>query len=655
MNVNGVLEKAVQERINELVIILRKANVAYRNGAGEIMPDEIYDSLEDELRTLDPDNDFFQEIGGEVIDESRKEKLPIDMASMHKVKTMEEIRKWYKSKGIPLTTEMVLIMKYDGASLAVKEATNSAWTRGKNGIGQRSDAHLKEMNRKQITTEKDVFTFGEAIIPRKIFLDKYAEDYANPRNLVSGKLNDKIPNEEILSDSHYVAYGVVGKDFDTKVDMLEYLNANQKHKVPYKVVTLADLSEEYLKDLFFEWITLYEIDGIIIEINDRNFAESLGRETTKNNPCWARAYKGAFEEVKETHIVDLEYEVSKKGFVKPVGVVEPVELDGATVTRVTLYNAQYVKELDLGIGSIIKLKRSGMVIPKLVDVVKATGFVMPVIEGTDLEWNDSGVELVCTSVTPQQRYRQLVSFFKILEVENMGEGIIKQFFDAGYDTAKKILSMRREDMLLLEKFGVRKSDIVVTEINNKRNVTLAKLQHASGFFENLGSKKLLLLEDLYETYKPIGASLFLDNEQKTSLMSEIITREGFSEISASNYINGLPQYMEFEKDLKGLVYITLTPTKKASSSELSGMAFVFTGFRDKSLENEIYELGGEVRTSISNKIKYLVVKDLNSSSSKITKAKSMGIELLEIEDLKDLIYKSKKKSENEETNRRRNP
>jgi NAD-dependent DNA ligase len=636
-------------RIQELEQKITEANITYRGGelltlptanggegerrVGSVISDKEYDTLLEELEVLDPDNSLLSNVGLSISDDdSRKENLPIPMASLNKIKTTEEVLKWIRLKNIPEDTTYIITPKFDGASLCVDEHEKSAWTRGDGVQGQRSDEHLKLISRNHNNVVSDYYSFGEVVMKRNTFVTKYSEDYSNPRNLVAGQLNHKTPNE-ILKDCDYLVFGMVSKllgmtPFTTKLEELKYLNSQHKHPIAYKLVSKSELTEDYLKNLFIEWNTDYEIDGLVIEVNSTTLRSQLGRETSSNNPCYARAYKGDFEEVKSTTILKIIWEVSKKGLLKPVALVEPIELDGAVVRRVTLNNARFVKELDLGIGSVIEVKRSGMVIPKLVSVIKATGFKLPVIDGVEIKWNDNEVELVTATVTEEQRLKQLISFFEILGVENMGEGICKQFFDNGFDTPKKVLSMEVDDMLGLEKFGERKAEKIIESINDKRNVTLSKLQHASGFFNNLGSKKLLLLEDLYKNKMQVA----------DTLLGDIVTRDGFSDISAENYINGISHYRLYEEELRGLVNISLTEVKEqVAGGNLDGMAFVFSGVRRKDLNEIIEQKGGKVVSGISKNSTHLVMKAKGTGSAKETKALSLNQTILTVEELEELL------------------
>jgi len=495
--------------ITELIEKIESANIAYRLGK-PIMSDSQYDILVDELKQLDPHNPILTKVGHVIIDESRKRRLPIEMASMNKVKTIDEIIDWCRLKGINTNQTVVITPKYDGLSLCVNELTDEAWTRGDGEFGQKSDEHykliknhLEKLPNPWPNAGGFKFTYGEVMMPKKVFVDKYSNDYANPRNLVAGLLNSKDINE-FLKDTVYIKYGGVLEDefqgsFNTKSDLLKSLNDGQDIKVPFEVMPIKNITHEILFDLFKSWSQDFEIDGLIIEIDFLQTQEVLGRETSSNNPCWARAYKSPdFEQVAETTIIGISWNISKQGYLKPTLHVSPIKLDGVTISNVTGNNARFVKDMGLGIGAKVLIKRSGMVIPVIYDVIEKVDFVIPNIPNID--WSDSGVELITLSETDEQRFKQAVSFFKILEVDNVGEGVVKQLWDAGFNSIQSILELTPDKLSKLDGFGKRKSMIVYNSIQSKiKNIQLSKLQHATGFFKGLGSLKLAKLEHFKES------------------------------------------------------------------------------------------------------------------------------------------------------------
>jgi DNA ligase (NAD+) len=613
--------------IDKIVTKLEEANLAYRTG-NEIMSDKEYDSLLELLYSYDPENEIFSKVGIEILDETRKSKLPIDMASMNKIKTIEDIRTWLRLKGINPNTEIVCTPKYDGLSLCHDEINTNTWTRGDGEFGQKSDEHYKLIqNHLSIKTEPFSYTYGEVIMPKQVFSDKYSAEFANPRNLVAGLLNSKEVTEP-LKDLQFIKYGAIpneGFKFKTKSDILDMLNSGQEVKVNYHLFIAKDITEELLVELFKRWSTDYEIDGIILEVNDLNLQESLGRETSSNNPCYARAFKhDSFEQKAEATVLGISWNISKHGLLKPVLHITPIKLDGVTVSNVTGNNAKFVKDMGLGIGAKVVVKRSGMVIPLIVEVLETVEFQYPYLTDSngeiDYVWNENGIELVTLTETDDQKLKQNVAFFEILEADNVSEGIITQLWDAGYKTIEDILNVTTSQLEKIDRFGKRKAQIVYNSIQKSvTDVQLSKLQHATGLFRGLGSKKLALLEHF--TTKPT--------------IDQVMEIEGFAEISAKVFVDNYDNFFTFVGNLP----ITIAEKVEAVKvgTDLDGKSFVFTGVRRKDLEEVIESRGGKVAGSVSKTTTYLVMKAKGSGSSKETKAVSLGVVILTVEELENLL------------------
>lgn len=608
-----------------------KANDAYRVGK-PIMSDKEYDNLISTLSEMSPDDELLFKIGHEIND-SRKEKLPIPMFSMNKVKTIDEIFDWCRNKSINQEETCVITPKYDGLSLCVNESTNNAFTRGDGEYGQKSDEHYKLIGNHLYANPNGDFdpfspipfsyTYGEVIMKKSTFLEKYSNDFANPRNLVAGLLNSKEATTP-LKDLNYIKYGAVvdpkfKNDFKTKSELLTQLNDGQDIKVPFKVTTINKLNQDDLQSLFDEWSKEFEIDGLIIELDSLKLQDELGRETSSNNPVWARAYKSPnFEQTAETEIIGISWNISKQGYLKPTLHVDPVKLDGVTISNVTGNNARFVKDMGLGVGAKVVIKRSGMVIPIIYDVIETVDFQMPDIPNID--WNENGVELITLSETDDQRFKQAVAFFEILGVENVSEGVIKQLWDAGFNSVKKILELTPDKLNQLEGFGKRKSLIVFNSIQSKtKDVPLSKLQHATGVFKGLGHLRLKNLEHFIE---------------KPSL-EEVMEIEGFAQKTAQSYLDGYDNFFEFIKDLP--ITISKSNSIVAESNDFAGMSFTFTGVRRPDLVDIIKSKGGGESTSVSKKTTHLVCIDKNSRSSKMKKAIELGIKVLDIKELEKLL------------------
>lgn len=593
---------------------LKEANEAYRLGV-PFLSDVQYDRLVVQLERLSPNDPMLFEIG-HLVSDSRKSKLPIIMASMNKIKTIEEYIKWIESKSLT-SSIMVITPKYDGISLCVDESKLNAWTRGDGEYGQASDPHFKLMNNR-FKTKHPIISYGEAIMSKNTFNDKF-NDYSNPRNLVGGLLNSNDVSDNLQSVD-YIRFGLNSSEvaFNTKEELLTFLNSEQKIQVPFLLIKSSEINEELLIDLYNKWSIEYEIDGVIIEVNDINKQNELGREIT-NNPAYARAFKhDSFNQSKESTVTGITWNISKQGYLKPIIQIEPIELDGVIVSNVTGNNARYVKEMGIGINAKIMVKRSGMVIPMITEVIEPIDFEMPV---GDIIWNKSGIELMTMSETDEQRIKQAVAFFEILEADNISIGTIRQLWEHGFDSIENILNASKEDFEKVDRFGKRKAEIVFNSIRKSTtNVRLSKLQHATGIFSNLGSKKLILLEH-FKT-KPT--------------ISEVLKVKGFAEKSATEYVSKYDEFFEYISKLN----VTILDEEKSlndNDMDLKDIRFVFTGVRRKDLNDIIESRGGIINTSVSSKTNYLVMKEIGSGSSKEKNAIELGVKIISISDLEKLL------------------
>ena len=616
---------------------ITKANDAYRVGK-PVMSDSEYDKLMEELSNLSPGDELLTKVGHVISDESRKSKLPIEMASMNKIKSMDDINDWCRLKGINQNELVIMTPKFDGLSLCVNEQSKESWTRGDGEFGQKSDEHYKliknHLYNDGVSTSSFInnftfpfsYTYGEVMIPKQVFIDKFSADFANPRNLVAGLINSKTVSDS-LKDCQYIKYGGIPNKnikFNTKKELLDELNIGQEKKVNYHVCKISELTEDLLISLFHKWSVDFEIDGIIIEINDLALQNKLGRETSSNNPVWARAFKHpSFEQSAETEILDIEWNISKNSLLKPVAIVKPINLDGVVVSRCTLNNARFVKDMGIGSGAVVVIRRSGLVIPKIVDVIKTVDFIEPTIEGVEICWSESGIELITLTPNDSQKLKSIISFFEVLECDNVREGVISQLYNSGYKSIKDILNLNISDLEKIDGFGKRKAKIVFDSIQKSiKGVRLSKLQHATNIFVGLGSKKLALLEDFIE--KPT--------------IEQVMKIEGFAETSAKTYVDNYDKFFDFIKDLPVTIEEKVEIVK--TSNDLEGMVFVFTGLRLKEEEKLLELRGAKIGSSVSKNTTHLICKDPNSGSSKLEKAKSLGIEIMSVDDLNILLKKS---------------
>ena len=606
-----------------VTVEVKKLDKAYRDGRPEISDPE-YDRLIDTIKIVNPENEIFTTGQIQTVDSDRKELLQFPMYSLDKEKSIELLHKWLTLNGLPLTTILICTAKYDGISILKDEELRLAWTKGDGVYGETLHTHYSKLCDKG--TKIKIFTIGEMIIPKQIFANHTfyrdnGEPFKNARNMIAGLKNNDTPSNDLIYAKH-IRYGFATEDFTkNKSEQLDFIAKNFL-PVPYKTFRACDLKTDELDDLYIEWGKEYDIDGLVFDIEDKDIRKSLGRETN-NNPAYARAYKNPeWSEKSKTTILDVEYTISKQGYLKPVGILDPIDVEGVTVSRVTLNNAKFVKDNDLGIGSEVIIIRSGMVIPKVIEVVKATGFKMPDIEGAF--WNENGVEL-CVSNTDEQKIKKIISFFEILNTDNVSEGVVNQLYNAGYKTVKAILDLSKNDFEKLDRFGKRKAEIVYNSIKKAiTNVELSKLMHASNLFVGLGSKKLELL--MHFTEKPS--------------FDEIIKIEGFSDISTKAYLDNYDNFYNFIKDLPVIIKSkeeSKNNNSNMKNNDLTGMSVLFTGVRRQDLVDEIVSRGGKNLSAMSKNVTHLVCKDKNSTSSKMVEAKKNGITIMNVEEMEKFL------------------
>ncbi len=426
------------------------------------------------------------------------------------------------------------------------------------------------------------------------------------------------------------------------------LNVWNSTPLQYKLIAGADLTEESLYELFKEYSTDYEIDGLIIEINDAKLRLELGYETSTNNPCFARAYKADFEETAETEVIEIKRQISKRGYFKPVAVIKPVRLDGATVTNIYVDNERWILAYGIGKGTKLVVKRSGMVIPRIVkvegvntlgtdelndlfdkqwgkvkiDEFKAMIGINPSLSKYEYPqqftdnlavWNETGVEIMLIEPTDEVQIQRNIAFFENIKTKGVSDGIITELYEKGFKSIKDILFLirnKRYEIESWEGWGDKRAEILINSIQSALSLaTLPQIMHASGFFIGLGSRKLELV--VHFKTKPT--------------FDQLVAVDGFSDISAKSYLAGYDRFWMFVSDA-GIVINEFTK-REAEGDRLKDFVCVFTKFRDKNMEDLITSNGGTIGSSVSRKTTHVIVAEFNGGSTKEEKAKELGIKI----------------------------
>ena len=340
----SLLESLSEKTLTKMII---EANNQYYN-TNPILTDNEYDILKEFIIQKYPNNQIVKQIGAPI--EKNKVTLPYFMGSMEKIKPdTNALPKWKnKYKG-----PYVLSAKLDGVSglYSTESGTPKLYTRGNGIIGQ-DITHL--IPYLQFPTANYACTIrGEFIMSKNIFNEKYKNNAANARNLISGIINSKTLDKEKLNNIDFVAYEVINPTLKPSEQMkaLEIMNVKTVLNTPQS----STLSNEKLSEKLINWRDNYEyeIDGVIV-IDDNIY------ERKKENPKHAFAFKMVLsEQIAEAKVLDVLWSPSKDGYLKPRIRIEPITIGGATIEFATAFNAAYVKQNKIGIGSIIRIVRSG--------------------------------------------------------------------------------------------------------------------------------------------------------------------------------------------------------------------------------------------------------------------------------------------------------
>ena len=378
-----------------------------------------------------------------------------------------------------------------------------------------------------------------------------------------------------------------------------------------------DILSEYLKDR--KESSEYDIDGIIV-VDDGNHTRNKSK-----NPKYGFAYKDILEDqIAETEVIKVEWNISKDGYIKPRIHLKPVQVAGITIKHVTGNNAKYIKDNGIGKGTKIKIIRSGDVIPKIHEVLVKK---KPDFPDYEYIWNSTNVDIMIDESNSNEEHeydmlvKNLTYFFKKMKIKYVDEAIIKKMIDVNLDSIEKIILAKKEDLLEIEGFKEKMAEKIYNNIQKAIvDVNLSKVMAASNIFgHGLGERKL---EMIIKEHPDIFKTKITDKK----LQEMIVKIDGFEEKSANKFIEG---YDNFRKFLKDNPKIKVKVVKKSSKKgKFSGKKVVFTGFRDKELEEFVTSEGGTLTGSVSSNTDYVVTNDKNSGSSKLKAAEKHNVTVL---------------------------
>lgn len=623
---------------DNLAEMIKFANDAYYNHEA-VITDNQYDIIKEYLESKSPNHKVLDEIGAPV--EHKKVKLPYEMWSMDKIKPdTKALAKWMAKYNKP--KQYVVSAKLDGVSglYVVKNGEKHLYTRGNGRVGQNISHLIPYLQLPDIgdidnigeKTGEQVIR-GEFLISKANFKERF-KGSSNPRNTVSGIINRLTIEPEKLKYVDFVAYECIHPKMPP-LKQMQYLKKFKVKCVLYKEIgdgTKHILSNEFLSALLVEWRDSYqyEIDGIIVAHN-KIYPRKSG------NPEHAFAFKMVLsDQIAEAKVLDVLWAASKDGFLKPRIRIEPISLSGVKIEYATAFNAAFVEKNKLGIGAVVKIIRSGDVIPYIMDVVEPAP--EPKMPDEDYIWNPTHIDIILrdSSSNMEVKFKRVLSFFKTLDVGGLGPGNIKKIMDEGYDDIASILAMTPADFLKVNGFKEKTAQKLFKNIDTTiKAISLPVLMKATNIFgRGLGEKKL---EPILEAYPDILQS----EESSQAKLDKLVKMKGLGEKTAKLFVDNIDAFKVFLVKAK-LLYKLEEYTKAQKKTvkvegPLSGKTIVMTGFRDKELIELIKKLGGKIGSAVSKSTFKVIVQDMDQDTDKANKARKLGILILESDFRKKFI------------------
>lgn len=649
------------ERMKQLIKELNNASYAYYNQV-PIMSDYEWDKMYDELETLEYvtgivlANSPTHNVGYSVADELKEVKHNHPMLSLDKRKSVDELVEFIGDK------DCFLSVKADGLTTSLHYIDGKligAETRGDGVRGTECLQNVLTMKNvpKEIPYKDELIIDGETIIRWDTFReinDKLPEDkkYKHPRNLVSGSLQLLNSKEAAIRNMRFVAWRVI-KGFEHKtpsedlfkakdigfeiIPILKSPRINQKEELVILLNQIRELANSHN----------IPYDGAVMAVDDYKIADSMGRTDKFFRHSMAYKYE---DELFETVLTDIKWNTSKTGLINPVAIFEPVDLNGAITTRATLHNITYIKDMMLGIGDRIRVYRSNMVIPKVHDSIDKSGnFKIPSkcpICGQPtriIKENDSEV-LVCeNSDCKGKLLGKLVhaASRNALDIENLSESTIEKFINLDWlNSIKDIyhLSDHENKMKTLDGFGKRSVEKLLNSIEESRNTTLDRFIYSLSISLIGKTASKLIAERVNYSIREF---IVIMGTKGASYFNSL---EGIGDKIISSLDNYWSKHSDMIYELsKEFTFETPNIVLDEIPNTLQGKTFVVTGSvhhyknRDE-LKADIVSHGGTVVGSVSSKTSYLINNDINSTSSKNQKAKSLNIPIILEEEFLSMIH-----------------
>jgi len=606
---------------NELVELLKKSDNQYHNLGEPMFSDVEYDEIKEYLRKIDKNNEYFKHVGAEIVGKD-KVKLPYFLGSQDKIKDdVKTLEKWVKKYNNP--SSYIISEKLDGISCLIvyNKDTVKIYTRGDGKYGQ-DISHLKNIIKglpklSKITSK--IAVRGELIINKNNWL-KIAHKGTTARNVVAGFVNSKKVDKEIANYIEFIVYDVI----EPRTNIEDALIYAKKHKFNVvKHIKINNLTISELYELYKEWKTKsdYEIDGLVIIHND------LYKLKSGENPKYSFAFKSlAMHEEVRVIVKDVEWNVSKDKYLKPIVKFDEIKLNGVKIKQATGFNAEYISKNNIGVGSKIIIIRSGDVIPHIKEVLTPSTNKKPLLPDVPFIWNGKDIILDDDNKNREQDIKTYTHFMKSLNIKGIGEGIITKLYDNSFDTLIKIINITKAELLNIDGFKEKSATNLLKAFEEIRMKNCAELMTASNLFgRGMGEKKLNLIIDKYPY-------ICTDQEKASKITIEDIKKiNGMGDKSSQLFITNLKDFYKFYNSLNIVVpVVDNIPKVKPDNinKKYKNNTYVFSGIRDKELEKIIVASGGTIGSTISRKTTLLIIKNSDDETTKVKKAKELNIPII---------------------------
>ncbi|WP_018111163.1 NAD-dependent DNA ligase LigA [Thermus igniterrae] len=659
------LEEA-KRRVNELRDLIRYHNYRYYVLDAPEISDAEYDRLLRELEELEarfpelqsPDSPT-QQVGAKPLEATfRPVRHPTRMYSLDNAFSLEELRAFEerveRALGRKGPFAYTVEHKVDGLSVNLyyeEGVLVYGATRGDGETGEEVTQNLltiPTIPRRLTGVPGRLEVRGEVYLPLEAFFrlneeleEKGERIFKNPRNAAAGSLRQKDPRitaqRGLRATFYALGLGLEEAGPKTQYDLLLWL---REKGFPVEHGFARAEGVEGVEAVYQDWLERrrqlpYEADGVVVKLDELALWRELGY--TARAPRFAIAYKFPAEE-KETRLLEVVFQVGRTGRITPVGLLEPVLLEGSEVSRVTLHNESYLEELDLRVGDWVLVHKAGGVIPEVLRVLKErrTGEERPI------RWPERcpecGFRLVqegkvhrCPNpLCPAKRFEAIRHYAsrKAMDIQGLGEKLIEKLLEKGLvrDVAD-LYRLRKEDLVGLERMGEKSAQNLLQQIEASKHRGLERLLYALGL-PGVGEVLARNLAGRFGTMdRLLGASL-----------EELLEVEEVGELTARAILETLqdPQFRHLVERLKAAG--VEMEAKERGEEALKGLTFVLTGELSRPREEVkalLRRLGAKVTDSVSRKTSFLVVGE--NPGSKLEKARALGVPTLDEAGLYRLI------------------